>query len=92
MGHGKTLVPRLETLLQGDQKILSEVITFVLKSILDTQGVQRLPWLCLQPAVSRASFREDSPSGHLEPEKLSETGKLNSWGRISAEELAGATP
>lgn len=26
-------------------KILSEVITFVLKSILDTQVVQRLPWL-----------------------------------------------
>lgn len=45
MGHGKTSVRRLETLLQGDQKILSEVITFVLKSILDTQGVQRLPWL-----------------------------------------------
>lgn len=89
---GKKSVQRLETLLQGDQKILSEVITFILKSILDTKVFKDCPGHRLQRAVSRANFRGNSRPGHLEPEEGSETGEFSSWGRILAEELAGGAP
>lgn len=62
------------------------VTTFVLKSILDTQRAQRLPWLPPPPGSASSwqctepTLEKKSPSGHLEPEKGSETSKLNSWG------------